>query len=373
MKIAFLNDLIYAYATGAPSAVGGAERQQWLLARALAAAGWQVTVGVRESLECKQQVCIEGVEFVDIGQRHFLWAWYRFLVSEQPDWWYWRCASHLLGLAVLLAKFARVRLIFAVGFDSDVNIRHALYQRPRWWPLYALGLACANKIFVQNDKQLMSLPLRWRTKTWKVPSLTPEPRAVIPQNQRTRYVAWVAMLRKFKRPDLLIEIARKAPDLRFVVCGGLTTFTTAPGYGEKIVESLQALPNVHYLGQVSPAEASRVISEAAIFLSTSDEEGFPNTFLQAWGAGTPVVSLRIDPDQVIERYGLGVVSYTVERAITDIRDLIGSPEAREAISLCARQYVANHHSPSALVSMLEDITRGIPPPMTAQSQSAKLV
>ena len=35
MKIVFLNDLIYAYAIGAPSAVGGAERQQWLLARAL--------------------------------------------------------------------------------------------------------------------------------------------------------------------------------------------------------------------------------------------------------------------------------------------------------------------------------------------------
>ena len=34
MKIAFLNDGIYEYATDAPSAVGGAERQIWLLARA---------------------------------------------------------------------------------------------------------------------------------------------------------------------------------------------------------------------------------------------------------------------------------------------------------------------------------------------------
>jgi glycosyltransferase involved in cell wall biosynthesis len=373
MKIAFVNDLIYAYAMGAPSAVGGAERQQWLLARALAAAGWQVTVGVRQSLEYKRRVDIEGVRFVGIGEGQILLSWYRFLKAEQPDWWYWRCASHLLGLATIAAKFANVRIIFAVGFDSDVNIRYALYQRPRWWPLYALGVAWADKIFVQNDKQLMSLPRQWRTKTWKVPSITPEPGAVIPQTQRAHYVAWVAMLRKFKRPDLLIEIAGKAPDLCFVVCGGLTTFTAAPGYGEKMVESLQALPNVQYLGQVAPAEALRVISEAAIFLSTSDEEGFPNTFLQAWGAGTPVISLRIDPDQVIERYALGRVSCTVQQAIIDIRDLLGSPEAREAISGRARQYVANHHSSSALVSMLENVTLGILPPITAQSQSAKLV
>lgn len=373
MKIVFVNDLIYAYAMGAPSAVGGAERQQWLLASALAAAGWQVAVGVRQSLKCKQQVRIEGVEFVGIGQGPFLWAWYRFLMSEQPDWWYWRCASHLLGLAVIVAKLANVRMIFAAGFDSDVDFRHALFQRPRWWPLYALGLAWTNKIFVQNDKQLMSMPRWWRTKARKVPSITPEPRAVIPHTQRTQYVAWVAMLRKFKRPDLLIEIARKAPDLRFVVCGGSTTFTAAPGYGEKIVESLKALPNVQYRGQVAPAEALRIISESAIFLSTSDEEGFPNTFLQAWGAGTPVVSLRIDPDLIIERYALGKVSCTVEQAVRDLESLMGSPEARELISSRASRYVAGNHSSSSIVSAFENSTRGTLSRVSVQSQSAKLV
>jgi glycosyltransferase involved in cell wall biosynthesis len=359
MKIAFVNDLIYAYATGAPLAVGGAERQQWLLARALAKAGWQVTVGVRQPLGVNKKSRIEEVEFVGIGQKRFLWSWYRFLTRERPDWWYWRCASHLLGIAVILAKLTRVRMIFAAGFDSDVDVRHALFQRPRWWPLFALGLEWSDKILVQNDKQLMRLPRRWQAKTRKVPSITSEPGAVIPHAQRARYVAWVAMLRKFKRPDLLIEIAQKATDLRFVVCGGTTTFTAEPGYGEAIGDLLLSLPNVEYRGQVSPEEAQRVISEAAVFLSTADEEGFPNTFLQAWGAGTPVISLRIDPDQIIAHHALGKVSCTVADAIADVRGLIASPEAREAISARAKLYVANHHSSSALVSMLENVTLGI--------------
>ncbi len=373
MKIAFMNDLIYAYAIGAPSAVGGAERQQWLLARAFADAGWQVTVGVRQPLRFNQRLRIEQVEFIGIGQKLLLWSWYRFLVVERPDWWYWRCASHLLGLAVLIAKLVRVRMIFAAGFDSDVDVRHALFQRPRCWPLFALGLECTDKIFVQNEKQLTKVPRRWQPKTRKVPSITPEPRAVISHAERGCYVAWVAMLRKFKRPDLLIEIAQKAPDVRFVVCGGTTTFTAAPGYGETIAHLLRSLPNVEYRGQVSPDEALEVISQAAVFLSTSDEEGFPNTFLQAWGAGTPVVSLRIDPDRLIEHHGLGKVSCSIADAIAEIRSLIDSPEVREAISLRARRYVAINHSPSAFIALLENSTRGILAPISDQSHAAESV
>src|SRR4051794_1701542 len=47
MRLALANDAIYQQAAGAAAVVGGAERQQWLLARALAVAGWSVIVGVR--------------------------------------------------------------------------------------------------------------------------------------------------------------------------------------------------------------------------------------------------------------------------------------------------------------------------------------
>ena len=60
MKLAFLNDGIYAYASGSACAVGGAERQQWLLAQALTAAGWSVTVGVRDMLKPGERKVING-------------------------------------------------------------------------------------------------------------------------------------------------------------------------------------------------------------------------------------------------------------------------------------------------------------------------
>jgi glycosyltransferase involved in cell wall biosynthesis len=355
MKIVFLNDGIYEYATNAPSAVGGAERQMWLLARGLAAAGWGVSVGVRNGLSLKDRVLIQGVEFVGIGQKQFLWAWYRFLVSERPDWCYWRCASHLLGPVVALAKLAGVRTIFSVCFDSNVDIRHALCRsyRPHWWPLYALGVLWVERIFLQNENQLLGLPARLRPKAYIVPSMNAETETPKPHSLRPKYVAWVAMLRESKRPDRLVEIARKAPDIRFVICGGSTTSTAVPGYGEQFVEILRDLPNVEYRGQVPPDEASRVIADAALLLSTAEEEGFPNTFLQAWAAGTPVISLDVDPDRIIERLVLGTVSRKLEQAIADINTLMDSPQRRDEIAVRAQKFVVDNHSESAVARRFE--------------------
>src|SRR5712692_7975718 len=141
MKIVFFNfsNGVYAYASRDSVAVGGAERQQWLLARALAAAGWSVTVGIQGIPELENGTTIDDVQFVSLPGSQTLLApyqrllsLYRFIKSELPDWWYWRCASHLWGQAVTIAKLAGVRTIFSAGFDTDVQPRRALSERPRW-------------------------------------------------------------------------------------------------------------------------------------------------------------------------------------------------------------------------------------------------
>ena len=94
MKMVLVNDVVYRYAANMPTAVGGAERYQWLLARALVAAGWSVTVGVHTELKCRDSREIDGVKFIGIGNGNTLLSWYRFLLAERPDWWQWQCASH---------------------------------------------------------------------------------------------------------------------------------------------------------------------------------------------------------------------------------------------------------------------------------------
>jgi glycosyltransferase involved in cell wall biosynthesis len=357
MKLVFLNDMIYDYAFQEERgtwATGGAERQQWMLARAMAAAGWKVTVGVRRAeMPPGRVVERDGVRFVAVGQEQVFLAWYRFFKSERADWWFWQCASHLFGFGVALAHLTGTKAIFGAGFDRDVHVRHALYHRPRWWPAYAFGLDRAECIALQHQGQREGLLAKWRTKAHVVPNIMTAAATVVPHGHRAPTVAWMAALRVQKRPDRLIEIARRLPGVRFIVCGGPSTYMTPAGYSEQAIEEFTSIPNIEYRGQVSPAEAVRITGESSILLSTSQEEGFPQTFLEAWAYGTPVVTLGIDPDSVITRHGLGEVCADVDSASAAVARLVGSAELRETLARNARQYVMRAHSPSAAVSALE--------------------
>jgi glycosyltransferase involved in cell wall biosynthesis len=360
MKIAFIDDGIYAYASGSPSARGGSERTQWFLSRALAAADWSVIVGVRDGMRAGERRVINGIEFAGMGENNFLLELSRFLKRERPDWIYSAGANHLLGLMVEVAKQAGVGSIFAVASDLDVELRHATLYRPRWWPLYAWGLSRTDKIFVQHAGQLSRLLPRWRSKASILPKVCffgsngGDTVATKPHLERAKYVAWVGTLMQLKRPDILIEIARKLPAIRFVVCGGPTLFMSPLGYGEQMISELRATANIEYLGQVAPDKAQQIIAEAAVLLCTSDVEGFPNTFVQAWSNGTPVVSLKIDPDRIIERMGLGALSVNADRAITDITALFDSPRRRDEIALCARRLIIENHGAETVVRLFEN-------------------
>jgi glycosyltransferase involved in cell wall biosynthesis len=59
--------------------------------------------------------------------------------------------------------------------------------------------------------------------------------------------------------------------------------------------------NFDYLGPVSFEESNSLFAKANIFINTSKaQEGFPNTFIQAWMQGVPTISLDFDPDNLIE-------------------------------------------------------------------------
>ncbi len=357
MKIAFLNDMIYDYAFQGERdtwPTGGAERQQWMVARALAQCGWDVTVGVRRpELGAGGTMHPDGVQFVDIGRGHILAAWYQFFRSERPDWWFWQCASHLFGFGVALAKVFGVKTIFAAGVDRDVFVRRALYHKPRWWPAYAFGLWRTDRIVLQHRGQQEDLRRGWQKKSSVVPNIICSTHPALPRSQRTNAVAWVAALRVAKRPDRLVEIARLLPDVRFVVCGSKSTYMTPRGYSDAAIEAFTSTPNIEYRGQISPQDALRLARESALLLSTSVEEGFPQTFLEAWSAGTPVVTLGIDPDGVISGEPLGAVCRNVSEAAGAIARLLQDEAHWTSVSDRARQHVARAHSPAAAIAALE--------------------
>ncbi len=359
MKIVYVNDVVYAYATGDPSANGGAERYGWHLTRALANAGWSVTVGVQHSLREGEEQVIERVRFLGIGRMPFLLAWYRFLRKERPDWCFWQCADHLWGPTAEIARWLGIRTAFSTMHDLDVQPRKALTRRKNWWPLYKWGLHRSNLIFIQHNGQRDHLPVRWRRRTYLLPGIVPLPVTVTPHPERNGTVVWVAVIRPAKRPDLLVEIARRLPTVHFVVCGASNSKLWAAGEIQSILTQLRSLPNVDYRGHVAPEQTLKVIGDASLLLSTSDGEGFPSVFLEAWAVGTPVVSIQIDPDHKIRNGELGVVADTVDGAVDAVGSLMTLPQRRQDMGMRARRHVEATHSPVAAVRAFESAVASV--------------
>lgn len=260
---------------------------------------------------------------------------------------------------MVIANVSRVRTIFSAMHDRDTHPRQALLRRSRWWILYALGLAWADRIFVQHGGQLSELAPPLRSKASVLPGIVGQTNSVKPHSQREQYMMWVATLRQVKRPDLMVEIARKMPHIAFVVCGGPSTHGTPSGYSEGIMKQLSALQNVECLGHVPAERTLQIIANAAMLLSTSDGEGFPSVFLKAWAFGTPVISLKIDPDGVIKEKKLGRVSGSVDKAIEAIQTLMNNPGARDEMANRARHHVAEAHGEAASVRAFEACLRGV--------------
>jgi glycosyltransferase involved in cell wall biosynthesis len=91
---------------------------------------------------------------------------------------------------------------------------------------------------------------------------------------------------------------------------------------------------------------------------TSDYEGFPNTFLEAWSHGLPVVS-TVDPDGLISGRELGRIADGPATLLQAIRELLGQDSLYQRVSGQARSYYTGHHTMEAVLPQFETLFSGL--------------
>jgi glycosyltransferase involved in cell wall biosynthesis len=99
-----------------------------------------------------------------------------------------------------------------------------------------------------------------------------------------------------------------------------------------------------------------LVDQAVAVVSTSDFEGMPNVFLEAWTRGVPVLALSHDPDNVIERHGLGEFARgSRESLVAGAKRLWdGRHDQRELAGRCLR-YIAEEHSEDVVTRQWEQV------------------
>ena len=211
------------------------------------------------------------------------------------------------------------QFIFRVASDSDCEKEHGRIQFWRDRKLYNYGLRHADLVAAQTEFQAQMLRENHEIESAVVNMMVEPPRTGSARSRKTSTCLWVSNLRALKRPELALELARQLPQVKFTLAGG-----PMPG-GETYYEDVRAaaarLPNVTMPGAVRYADSGALFDRAKIFLNTSSIEGFPNTFLQAWIRGVPVVSF-FDPDSLVQRLQLGHIANSIDEMREAIRGLL---------------------------------------------------
>ncbi|MES1263844.1 MAG: glycosyltransferase family 4 protein, partial [Peristeroidobacter soli] len=327
---------------GNPKYIGGEAIQHVLLARAWRDLGHDVSMIVHDEGQGASRV-IDGITAIAAHTRGGGIPGLRFfhpratrllsaLIAADADVYYQSPAGAYTGITAWFCRATGRQFIFRVASDSDCEKEHGRIQFWRDRKLYNYGLHRADFVAAQTDFQAQLLRENHGIESAVLNMMVEPPRNGLPV-EKDIDVLWLSNLRALKRPELALELARQLPRVNFVLAGG-----PMPG-GETYFEDVRAaaarLPNVTMHGSVRYADSGTLFDRAKIFLNTSSIEGFPNTFLQAWIRGVPVVSF-FDPDSLVQRLHLGHIASSIDEMREAIRSFLEDDVDRQVTGRRAR-------------------------------------
>jgi len=334
---------------------GGAELQMALIAKTLAMHGIPVKIvdtELRESYSHQTNLDMEAIPGWGRGIRgvrlfsHRIPNLIRCLRAIDAKVYYVSGFSflHLLALA---AKRRSATFILAVASDTDL-----MRFRDRYKTMYRKNasvwtwlstiipneiasstiLECADILLVQHDIQQDLARSRGKC-VMKLNNILGDDVLQIKSRSRRNCII-VGGLSAIKGLRSLLLIIREVQQVVFEFVG-----EPRDNEGESVKHELQQYPNVILHGALDRHTTLEKIAGAKVLLNTSRAEGFPNTFLEAWALGTPVISLFVDPGGVIASNHLGYVCNGDLRKFKDLVliDKYNIDEAR------IREYVLRHH------------------------------
>jgi glycosyltransferase involved in cell wall biosynthesis len=337
-----------------PSSASGEPLQHTLLATALARRGHRVSMVVLDHGQLDGAVWdgVQTFKAYALGAGlpvlrfvHPRWTGLvRALSRADADVYYGSCAGGLIGQIGMFCASRGKRFVFRTASDADCQPDALIsmgrwYRRDKW--LYERGLRRASSVLVQSVHQQELMRRNFGIDS-SIAGLVVEPGSSERNfDERDIDALWVSNMRSVKRPDMLLSVADRLPHVSFHMVGG-----TVPGgqqFFERVKAQAAAHGNVTFHGAVAYRDTGALYSRARVLVNTSDIEGFPNTYLQAWSSGTPVVAF-FDPDGVIAREGLGVTVRTPDEMCEAVRRLTSDESEWQAARQRCLAFIERHYS-----------------------------
>jgi len=365
IKICFVAHNAYAaLAKGNIDHIGGIERQQVMMARWLVDKGHEVSMitwgrrepsedvidGIRLHYLCRQSDGFPVVRFF-----HPRWtSLIRAMRKADADIYYYNLGDLALGQVVAWARKAGKAAVYSVSSESvcHADLRQVLSLRERLF--YVWGLGRIEDVFVQTARQSELLAKNY-DKSARILAMpcadisAAKPLAQIAASGERPRAVWVGRISKEKRPAWIIELARLCPNIDFDVVGGANRDTD---YAKEFLQQAETLDNVNIRGVVQHEAIADVYRNANVMLCTSEYEGFPNVFLEAWSLGLPAVT-SFDPDNIVSQQEIGVVGSDVATLADGLQNVLEDGSMWLNCSANARKYFVENHQIDAAMQGFE--------------------
>lgn len=268
------------------------------------------------------------------------------LKNINPDIIYQRWRIPYTAMAAWYSKKYSKKMIFHIARDLDTRKKKIKLNYMSFFNFInehfeRYGIRNADIIIAQTNNQQKLIKKHFNRNSLVVPNghLVPPPpfKKINPP-----VIAWIANIKPWKQPEIFIKLAEHLQNTKaqFIYAG-------RPIKGKlqkRLMEKTRKLPNLEYLGEIPFEKTNELLSKSSLFVNTSlPLEGFPNTYIQAWMRETPVVALNCDPDNLLKRLKIGLLSGSFKQMIDDLRYLIENENIRKEMGKRARQYAIQNH------------------------------
>lgn len=353
LKVCFISTKAYPlFNPKSETPHGGAELQVAYLAKELAKQEmFEVTciVGnfgqprheVRDGVYLKRAFNPRGHERLSVKLKQSLKYW-RLLRRLRPHVVITTTAGPAALIAALYARATRTKHIHRTAHDRDVDLSFMTGKGLKHF-VYVMGIQMADAVITQSEAHKRALKQYGRSASVLRNVFPAEARTPLPFENRD-IVLWVGRYVDFKQPEKFLKLCDAVPDVSFVmIC---QAGADRKGAYQEFLRKADVIPNLEVLPNVPFESIGAYFQRAVALVSTSTAEGFPNTFLQAFSAGTPVISLDVNPDGIFERYSLGThCKGSFDRLIAEVERIYENKAHWESVRRDTHFYLKEWHDP----------------------------